>query len=100
VAQAPLGPDGSAWSFDHPPTYRWPSGIARCLHSTVEAAQIPVRQIVAFVAGGLMVMAGGYSIARGLAGIAPVHVVVLVVMALGAGFVVAGVVQWHRKVYR
>jgi hypothetical protein len=65
----------------------------------VEAAQIPVRQIVAFVAGGLMVMAGGYSTARGLTGIASAHVVLLVVMALGAGFVLAGIVQWHRKVY-
>jgi hypothetical protein len=65
----------------------------------VDAAEIPVRQIVAFVAGGLMVMVGGYSTARGLAGIAPAHLLLSAVMAIGAGFVVAGIVQWHRKVY-
>jgi hypothetical protein len=65
----------------------------------VDAPEIPLRQIVAFVAGGLMVMAGAYSTGRGLAGIAPAHVVFLAFMAIGAGFFVAGIVQWHRKVY-
>jgi hypothetical protein len=65
----------------------------------VDAAEIPVRQIVAFVAGGLMEMVGAYSTARGIVGIAPAHALLLVVMAIGAGFVVAGIVQWHRKVY-
>ena len=65
----------------------------------MDAAEIQTRQIVAFLAGGLMMAVGAYSTARGIVGIAPAHVILLGVMAIGAGFVVAGIVQWHRKVY-
>jgi hypothetical protein len=65
----------------------------------VRAADISVRQIVTFLVGGLMVAAGAYTTARAGAHFAAANVVFLGVIAIGSGFVVAGVVQWHRKVY-
>ena len=58
-----------------------------------------MRQIVVFLVGGLLIAAGAYSTTRALHGLAPVQVALGFVMAMGVGLVIAGIAQWHRKVY-
>jgi hypothetical protein len=69
------------------------------LHRLVESAGIQVRQIVGLIVGGLLITAGAGSVDHGVSGIPALHVVLIATAVLSMSFVVAGIVQWHRKVY-
>ena len=65
----------------------------------METAGIRVRQIVALIAGGLLMAVGAGSVDHGVGGIPALHAALVAAAVASISFVVAGVVQWHRKVY-